>query len=116
MKTYDYMVENPNANMLWCVPYLSEDERVCVVVCEGKPIRAVVEGAEVELPKDEQSAWEFVCRLVCDEETIELYKTCNGGAVAKNDFRRIADEFLHEIGCAACPFIRECGAMDEDVE
>lgn len=109
-RTYaDYMRDNPDENLDWCKPYVSDDGRYAIAINEGEIIEAIT--PEGHLPVGHLSPLtedeiEKLAREIDPE--YELYSGWTDTEIILNK--------LHETGCASCPFFGKCDAMSQRME
>ena len=109
-RTYrDYMRENPDENLTWCCPYVTDDGRYAVAVNEGEIIEAVT--PEGHLPEGHLSpltAQEIEALARAVNPDYDLYEGW--------DDTYITLQAMHKTGCADCPFFERCDAMDQRMD
>ena len=102
----EYHEAHPQENLSWCKPYTDESGDYWLIVHDGEQATMitpddVMHTQNIYSPELE----EFARKLAPD---YDLYEP----AVAP---LYIALDYMHERGCALCPFFGECEVMSEEI-
>ena len=102
-RTYrDYFSENEDENLSWCKPYASEDGHVFVIMHDGKLTGLFRDGTRTYATPE-------AIRALAQELNPD-YADYRGW-----DDTHILLEVMQEVGCASCPWFRDCQVMDEEL-
>jgi hypothetical protein len=109
IETYGDAFLRDGGNLGWCVPYWSNNGKVCIVENETDILSIAVDGEEVSLT---------------DGITPEIIKKLAEAVGATQDLEEYEytdpmdaiREHCYEAGCRDCPHFDDCEAMNEILE
>ena len=109
-KTYaDYMRDNPDENLDWCKPYISDDGRYAIAINEGEIIEAITPDGHLPVGHLSPLTEDEIEKLAREiDHDYDLYDGWNDTEIILNK--------LHETGCSSCPFFGKCDAMQQEME
>ena len=95
-----------NENVDWCKPYISDDCRFAIAVCEGKIAGMILNGDDVAPAEINDRMREFAAAV---NPSYDLYSGWSDLTIA-------LDGDIRECGCVACPWREICDAVNENVD
>ena len=103
----EYMVEHNTENFSWCKPYVDTTGNYAIVMHDGIPESAVINGVTYYRYNGE----------LTDEIITEIAKAVNPDYDLYSGYNnyQIAIMAMQETGCAHCPFFEDCSAMGEEM-
>lgn len=104
----EYMFSHQDENMHFCKPYTNDDEDRFLIMYDGEADAIVAPGIEAH-------RWNGLLRIYMEQFTRELVGEDYDLHHGYTD-EEIALHYMHEIGCASCPFFHVCEAMNEEME
>lgn len=107
MRVIDQM--DPDENMIWCKPFVSEDGRIAVAVKSGRMCGLSLNGVTVEIPADRAEY-----RQLLDDAV----KQTKGDAAKYEAWDRLATllDGLRETGCSKCPAKDTCEEVNQPAD
>ena len=108
MTFLEYFEQNPNKNMISCIPYADKTEEYFLIMFDG----------EWEEAKTPNGTYHRYDGTLTEAVKKSFAMAVNNGYYCYHGWtdEHIALDVMHEIGCAACPFRHDCQPMYEEWE